>query len=157
MIAQKGGTLKFEISGSLLHFLFQFAQKLSQIEIAARFADNRGLDFASAKNRVQTFLHGAPDGLRGDSVFFIVIHLLFAPIFRNRNECLHALRDCVREKYDFSINVARGPTCGLDQRSLASQEAFLVRIQNADERNLGKIKPFAEQIDSDENVEICSA
>ena len=64
------------------------------------------------------------------------------------------LRNCVREEHDFAIDVTRRATCGLDQRSLASQKSFLVRIENADERNLGKIEPFAEQIDSDENVEI---
>ena len=42
----------------------------------------------------------------------------------------------------------------LDERSLAAQESFLVRIENADERNLRKIETFAEQIDADQNIEI---
>src|SRR5215831_14909321 len=51
LVAQQRGPLEFEICGSLLHFLLKFAQKLSQIEIAASFADDRGLDFASTQNR----------------------------------------------------------------------------------------------------------
>src|SRR5262249_15752369 len=154
LLAQQRVPLELEICGSLLHFLLQFSQKLSQIEIAASFPNNRGLDVASAQNRMQTFLHGPPDGLRGNSVFFVVFHLLRAPVFRNRHQRFHALRDCVAKERDFTVDVARRAACGLDERSLTAQKSFLVRIQNADERNLGKIESFAEEINSNENVEI---
>ena len=42
----------------------------------------------------------------------------------------------------------------MDEGGLAAQETFLVRIQNADQGNFGKIETFTKQIDSDENVEI---
>src|SRR6202030_1943907 len=41
-----------------------------------------------------------------------------------------------------------------NQRSLAAQKTFLVRIKNADERNFRKIETFSKQIDSDQNIEI---
>src|SRR5262245_1437954 len=50
--------------------------------------------------------------------------------------------------------MARGATSSLNERSLATEKAFLVRIQNAHERNFGKIETFTEQIDANENVEI---
>src|SRR4029077_5872453 len=52
------------------------------------------------------------------------------------------------------VHVARRAARRLDEWSLAAQKSFLVGIQYADERNFGKIKAFAEQIDSNEDVEI---
>ena len=60
----------------------------------------------------------------------------------------------IGEKNDFAIDVPRGAAGGLDERGLAAQEAFLVRIEDADERDFRQIEPFAEQIDPDENVEL---
>src|SRR5437762_4999628 len=50
--------------------------------------------------------------------------------------------------------MSRSATRGLDERGLAPQESFLVCVQNANERNLGKIETFTKQIDADQNVEI---
>src|SRR6266699_769488 len=50
--------------------------------------------------------------------------------------------------------MARRTTGSLDERSLAAQKSFLVGIENADERNFGKIETLAEQIDTDEDVEV---
>ena len=43
-------------------------------------------------------------------------------------------------------------TGGLDQRGVVAQKALLVGIENADERNLRKIEPLAQQVDADQNV-----
>ena len=106
---------------------------------------------------MQTFLHRAAHRLRRDAVLLVVFHLLGPAIFRNRDQRLHALRHDVGEKNDFAVDVARGATGGLDKRSLAAQKSFLVRIENANQRDFGKIETFAEQIDSDQNVEIGGA
>ena len=82
---------------------------------------------------------------------------LVAAIIGDRDQRLHALGDGVGKENNFAIDVARRATGGLDERGLAAQKAFLVRIENADERNLGKIETFAEQIDPDENIEIGGA
>src|SRR5436190_176666 len=66
----------------------------------------------------------------------------------------HALRDLIGKEHDLAINMSRGAAGSLDQRSLAAQKAFLVGVENADERNFGKIESFSEQIDADENIEI---
>src|ERR1700694_3305612 len=58
LIAQERGTFEFQIRGCTLHFVFEFTQKLGEIEVAACFVDDRRSDFASAQNRVETFLHG---------------------------------------------------------------------------------------------------
>src|SRR5439155_1187712 len=50
--------------------------------------------------------------------------------------------------------MSRCATCGLNKRSLAAQKSLLVRVQNADERNFGKIEAFPQQVDPDQNIEI---
>ena len=52
------------LAAALLHLLFQFAQEFGEIEIAAGFLDDRGLDLAAAQDGVQAFLHRALHGLR---------------------------------------------------------------------------------------------
>ncbi len=129
----------------MLHLLFQLAQQLGEVEIAASFLNDGGGDFASSQDGVQTLLHGAPDGLRRDAVLFVVFHLLGAAIFGDRHQRFHAVRDCIGEEDHFAVHMSRRAAGGLDKGSLAAQKAFLVRIENADERNFGKIEAFAQQ------------
>ncbi|KAG0505530.1 MAG: hypothetical protein Udaeo_11210 [Candidatus Udaeobacter sp.] len=86
---------------------------------------------------MQTLLDGAPDGLRRNAVRFVVLHLLGSPVFGNRNECFHALRDRVGEEHYFAVDVACRAAGCLDERSLAAQKSFLISVQNAHQRNLG--------------------
>ncbi len=76
------------------------------------------------------------------------------PVIGDRDQRLHALRDRVGEKNDLAIDVARGPSRGLDQRSLAAQESLFVGIEDADQRDFRKIESFAEEIDADKNIEV---
>src|SRR6266496_3947851 len=154
LVAQKRRALEFEIRRGFLHLVFQFAQQFGHIEIAARLLNNGGRDFSPAKNGVQTFLDGAPNRLRSDAVLLVVFQLFRAPIFRNRHEPFHALGDLIGEQHYFTVHMTRGATCGLNEGSLAAQKTFLVRVQNAHQRNFGKIEAFPEQVDTDENIEI---
>ena len=153
MIAQQSGALEFQICGGSLHFIFELAQQFGDVEIAAGFLNDRRRDFTAAQNRVQTFLHRTSHGLRRDAMLLVVFHLFRAAIFRDRHERFHALGDLVGKQNHFAVDVARGAPGGLNQRSLAAQKSFLVRIEDADEGNLGKIETFAKQINADQNVE----
>src|SRR4029453_18990352 len=62
--------------------------------------------------------------------------------------------DRIGEEHNFAVHMSRRTACGLDKRSLAAQKSLLVRVQNADERNFGKVETFPQQVDSDQNVEI---
>src|SRR6266487_4190566 len=154
LVTQQGRALEFEVRRGLLHLLLQFSQQFGYIEIATSLLNHRCGDFASAKNGVQTLLHGASDRLRRDAMLLVVFHLFRAPVFRNRYQCFHALSHLISEEHYFTVHVARGPTSGLNERSLAAQKTFLVCIQNAHKRNFGKIETFAKQIDANENIEI---
>src|SRR5207302_736464 len=81
LIAQERGPFELQIGRRHLHFFLKLAQQFGEIEIAAGFLDDRGGNFASAQNGVQTFLDRAPHCLRRDPVFLVVLHLLGAAIF----------------------------------------------------------------------------
>ena len=56
-----------------------------------------------------------------------------------------------------AFKVSRGAAHGLDERAGRAQEAFLVGVENGDERDFGQVEAFAEQIDTDEGVEFAFA
>src|SRR5574344_2893992 len=47
-----------------------------------------------------------------------------------------------------------GSACGLDERRRRTEESLLVRIENRDERDLRKVQPLAQEVDSDQDVEL---
>ncbi len=71
--------------------------------------------------------------------------------------CFIAARDAVGVHDDAAVHVARGATDGLDERARAPQEALLVGVEDRDERHLGQVEPLAEEVDSDEHVELAEA
>ena len=43
------------------------------------------------------------------------------------------------------------------ERRLAAQKAFLVGVEDGDQRDLGQVEPLAQQVDADEHVELAEA
>ncbi len=56
-----------------------------------------------------------------------------------------------------ATQVAGGASDGLDERAGGAQEAFLVGIEDRDQRDLRQIKPFAQQVDADQHVILAAA
>ena len=54
---------------------------------------------------------------------------------------------------DLAVDVAGGAADGLDQRGLGAQKAFLVGVENGDERAFGNVEALAQQVDADQHVE----
>lgn len=91
---------------------------------------------------------------RRDAVLQVKADLLFTPAFRFGNGTLHGLRNFISIEDGCAMDVARRTPNGLNQRTLRTQEAFLVRIQNRDQRHLGNIQPLTQQIDADQDIEL---
>ena len=53
--------------------------------------------------------------------------------------------------------MAGGAAHGLDQRAGGAEEAFLVGVEDGDERDFGQVEAFAQQVDADEHVELTLA
>ena len=67
---------------------------------------------------------------------------------------LHRAGDPVGVEDRPAVHVARRAADGLDQRAVAAEEAFLVGVEDRDQRHLGQVEPFAQQVDADQHVEV---
>ena len=56
-----------------------------------------------------------------------------------------------------AFEVAGGAAYGLDEGALGAEEAFLVGVEDGDERDLGEVEAFAEEVDADEDVVLAFA
>ena len=54
---------------------------------------------------------------------------------------------------DLAVDIARRAADRLDERGLGAQEAFLVGIENGDERAFRNVEALAQQVDADQYVE----
>ena len=92
--------------------------------------------------------------LRVDAVLLVVRELLLAPAHRLGDRVAHRVGHLVGVHDHLAVDVARGAADRLDQRRRRPQEAFLVGVEDRDERHLGQVEPFAQQVDADEHVEL---
>ena len=66
----------------------------------------------------------------------------------------HGLRHPIGVEYGPAAQVASGSPDGLNERIAGPQKAFLVGIQDGDQRHFRKVEPLAQQVDSHQHVEI---
>ena len=69
----------------------------------------------------------------------------------------HGGRDRVGVHDDCARGVSRRAADRLDERGFAPEEALLVRIEDCDERHLGKVESLAQQVDADEHIKFAAA
>ncbi len=65
----------------------------------------------------------------------------------------HRIGDLVRIHDDAPVDVTGRAARRLDQRAARSQEAFLVGIEDGDQRHFRQVEAFAQQVDPDQHVE----
>ena len=99
----------------------------------------------------------ALDGLRGDAVLQVVLALRFAAAAGLVHRVAHRVGLLVRVQEHRPAHVARGAAHGLDQRAGGAQEAFLVGVEDRDERDLRQVQALAQQVDPDQHVEVAVA
>ena len=97
------------------------------------------------------------DALRRDAVRGVVLDLLFAAAVGLGDGALHRAGHLVGIEDHLAVDVARGAADGLDQRGLAAQKAFLVGVEDRDQRAFGNVEAFAQQVDADQRVERAEA
>src|SRR6185295_11464388 len=93
---------------------------------------------------------------RNDAVLLVERFLDGAPALRLAHRLTDRVGVLVRVHEHATAQVAGRTPDRLDQAALAAQEAFLVGIENSDERDLRDIETFAQEVDADENVELAA-
>ncbi len=94
---------------------------------------------------------------RRDAVGLVEGDLLVAAPLGFAHGRAHGIGDPVGIKNRLAAQVAGCAADGLDQAALAAQEAFLVRVEDGDERNLGNVQAFAQEVDAYQHVESAQA
>ena len=102
--------------------------------------------------------HDVHDRLRDrfgrDTVLFVIFHLDTATTARLGDGQVHGI-GCLIGIHDYlTVRVARRTPDGLDQAALVSQEAFLVGIEDGDQRHFRQVQALAQQVDSHQHVEL---
>ncbi len=153
-VADGGGAFELEGLGGGEHFGFQLGEVLlGDVLHFVGAADGgvgllmrRGFGFDAGAD---AFL----DRFGRDAVLAVVGLLQRAAAAGFVDRALHRVGDAVGVEDDLGVDVAGGAADGLHQRGLAAQEAFLVGVEDRDQRDFGQVEPFAEQVDADEGVE----
>ena len=87
----------------------------------------------------------------------VVVVLNLAAALSLVHRAAHRGGDGVGVEHDKAVGVSRGAADGLDEARFAAEEAFLIRVQNRDHRDLGDVKALAQEVDADEHVELAEA
>ena len=95
--------------------------------------------------------------MRRDAVRVVVGHLLGAAAIGFLDGLGHRAGHAVGVQDGAAFDVARAAADRLDERGGAAQVAFLVGVEDRDERNFGQIEAFAQQVDADQHVEFAAA
>ena len=87
-----------------------------------------------------------------DAVLLVVLDLDGAATVGLVDRGLHRAGHGVGVHDDLTVDVAGGAADRLDQRALRAEEAFLVGVEDGDQRDLGQVEPFAQEVDADDDV-----
>ncbi len=82
----------------------------------------------------------------------VIIALNLATAIRFGKSLPHALGNFIAVKNDEPVHVPGRATDGLNQRALATQEAFFISIQNRHERDFRQIETFSKKVNPHQNV-----
>src|SRR2546423_8048539 len=154
LIAKTGRGLEVKIGRGVAHLRFQLDDQCRQVLTAvmrARLGHTPRLlllpflalaarisDTGNEAHLIYTLLHAD----RSDSMLDVVRPLDLAPAVGLLDAALHGARHLVGIKDRTSTQVSRCASDGLDQRSIAAQESFLIGVQNRNKRDLRQIEPF---------------
>ena len=161
-VAEDGGDFEIEAGGGFFHFFFEPFDGGGGVFLALGGAEGgfgevvvvvcvvRGVEAEGG-------LVCAGDGVGDDAVGFVVGLLDGAAAVGFVYEAADGVGDDVAEEDAFAVDVAGGAAGGLDEAGFVAQESFLIRIQDADEGDFRQVEPFAQEVDSHQDIDFAGA
>ena len=100
---------------------------------------------------------GFDDGFRDNAVLLVicVLNLTAAGSFFHGRA--HGGGYFIGVEKHPAFGVSRGTADGLNKARLRAEEALLVRVQDRNQRHLGKVQTLAQKVDANQHVELCHA
>ena len=87
-------------------------------------------------------------------VLLVIRLLLFTAAVGFVHCPLHAVGNAVSIHNNATVRITRSTSDSLNHRRITAQKAFLVRIQNRNQRYLRQIKTFAQQVDAHQHIKL---
>src|ERR1019366_2546875 len=154
MVAQGGGTLELEFLGGFAHLDFELRENFTQLLLAGYVRIGEVFDgdryVVSFHNRGQLHVHGLDNRLWRDAVRIVVSDLFRAAAIGLPDGLYHRAGHAIGVENSAGLDVPRAAADGLDERRGAAQVAFLVGIEDSDERDFGEVEALAEQVNADQ-------
>ena len=89
-------------------------------------------------------------------MFLVVGHLDGTAAPRLGNSFVHRIRRLIGIHDDLAVCVSCRAADRLDERTVVTQEAFLIGIEDGHKRHLGQVEALAQEIDAHERVELAA-
>ena len=89
-----------------------------------------------------------------DAVILVVACLFGPPPIGFGDRLAHGFRRVVGIEDRLPVQIPRRPPHGLNQRTRRTQVAFLIGVQDGDQRDLRQVEPFAQEVNTDQDVEL---
>jgi hypothetical protein len=147
--ARRGGAHRLVEAGDLGEECFLVLEDLLSLVLLERHRRVVGRDLGGHE-----IVDRALDALGGDVVLGVVRLLARAAARGLFQRGLHRAGHDVGVEDRGAVQVARRAADRLDERALRAEVPLLVGVQDRDERDLGEIEPFAEEVHADEHVEL---
>ena len=111
----------------------------------------------AAALRLDAGANALANRLRRDAVLGVVLLLHHAAAAGLFDRALHRIGHAVGVEHHLGVDVAGRAADGLHQRGFAAQKAFLVGVENGDQRDFGQVEALAQEVDADQHVELAQA
>src|SRR3989344_328992 len=146
LIAQYSCSLKIESIRGIMHFSALLRYHFFRVPAECR--DIRACKcidgtFSSSLYVPDYIVNALLYRFRSDSVFLVVCHLSFPSPVRLPDSALHRSRHMIGIEDNAAVHVACRTADCLNERGLAPQEPFFIRIENTDKLYLRQIEAFA--------------
>lgn len=161
-VAEDGGDFEIEAGGGFFHLFFQTLDEGGGVFLAfggveGGFGEVVVVVCVVRGVEAEGGLVCAGDGVGGDAVGLVVGLLDGAAAVGFLHQTADGVGNDIAEEDAFAVDVAGGAACGLDEAGFVAQEAFLIRIQDADEGDFRQVEPFAQEVDSHEDIYLARA
>ena len=91
-------------------------------------------------------------GFRRDAVRRVIGFLLVAPAIGFRDRVIQRIRHFIGVEQHPPVHIPRSAADGLHQRGGGAQIAFLIGVEDRDERAFGDVEPLAQQVDANQHI-----
>src|SRR5262249_3036882 len=151
LVAQPGGLLEVEIGRGGPHARLEVGDYRLEIVTdgggifladTGEPAAGRDQYVVALVDRLQNVGNVAAHAFRRDAIGRIERLLLLAAPIGLGNRALHRAGHGIGIEDHAAVDVARGAADGLNERGLAAQKAFLIGVQNRDQRTFRNVEPL---------------